>query len=211
MATEKKRALESLIFLVEKKSGEVKARTCANGSVQRNWMTKEDSTSPTVSIPALFSTAAIDAYEERDVATCDIPNAFIQTEQPKVDKDGQKFIMKIRGKLAELLVEIDPQTYEPFLIEENGQKIIYVRVLKAIYGMLQSALLFYNKLRKDLEDSGFEVNPYDPCVANKEVRGSQMTVVWHVDDMKISHKMPCLLYTSPSPRDGATSRMPSSA
>ena len=39
---EKKRALESLIFLVEKKSGEVKARTCANGSIQRNWMTKED-------------------------------------------------------------------------------------------------------------------------------------------------------------------------
>ena len=62
--------------------------------------------------------------------------------------------------------------------------------MKAIYGMLQSALLFCNKLRKDLEDSGFEVNPYDPCVANKEVRGTQMTVVWHVDDMKISHKMP---------------------
>ena len=68
------------------------------------------------------------------------------------------------------------------------QKVLYVKVLKAIYGMLQSALLFYNKLRKDLEDSGFEVNPYNPCVANKTVRGSQMTVVWHVDDMKISHK-----------------------
>ena len=27
----------------------------------------------------------------------------------------------------------------------------------------------------------------------------------------ITHGMPCLLYTSPSPRDGATSRMPSSA
>ena len=50
--------------------------------------------------------------------------------------------------------------------------------------------MFYNKLRKDLEDSGFVVNPYDPCVANKEVRGSQITVVWHVDDMKISHKQP---------------------
>ena len=56
--------------------------------------------------------------------------------------------------------------------------------------MLQLALLFYNKLRKDLKDSGFKVNPYNPCVANKTVRGSQMTVVWHVDDMKISHKMP---------------------
>ena len=35
---------------------------------------------------------------------------------------------------------------------------------------------------------GFEVNPYDPCVANKMINGLQMTVTWHVDDLKISHK-----------------------
>ena len=35
---------------------------------------------------------------------------------------------------------------------------------------------------------GFEVNPYDPCVANRDVNGSQCTVVWHVDDLKVSHK-----------------------
>ena len=127
-------------------------------------MSKEESSSPTVSIPALFMTAAIEAHEDRDVATCDIPNAFIQTEQTEYDKDGQRYIMKIRGKLAELLVEMEPEVYGPFLIQESGGKVLYVKVLKAIYGMLQSALLFYNKLRKDLEDSGFEVNPYDPCV-----------------------------------------------
>ena len=55
-------------------------------------------------------------------------------------------------------------------------------------GLLQSALLFYHKLRKELEDYGFEVNPYDPCVANKIINGSQMTVTWHVDDLKVSHK-----------------------
>ena len=70
--------------------------------------------------------------------------------------------MKIRGKLAALLVEMEPKVYGPFLIEESGGKILYVKVLKAIYGMLQSVLLFYNKLWKDLEDSGFKVNPYDP-------------------------------------------------
>ena len=52
-------------------------------------MSKEESMSPTVSTPALFMTAAIEAKEGRDVATCDIPNAFIQTEQAKTDKDGQ--------------------------------------------------------------------------------------------------------------------------
>ena len=35
---------------------------------------------------------------------------------------------------------------------------------------------------------GFEVNPCDPCAANKVVNGSQCAVVWHVDDLKVSHK-----------------------
>ena len=41
---------------------------------------------------------------------------------------------------------------------------------------------------KDLEGYGFVVNPYNPCVANKMVNGKQMTVSWHVDDLKSSHK-----------------------
>ena len=53
--------------------------------------------------------------------------------------------------------------------------------------MLRAALLFYKRLRKDLENMGFGVNPYDPCVANMMVNGAQCTVCWHVDDLKVSH------------------------
>ena len=66
--------------------------------------------------------------------------------------------------------------------------MLYVRLSKALYGMLRAALLFYKRLRSDLENMGFEVNPYDPCVANKMVNGSQITICWHVDDVKVSHK-----------------------
>ncbi len=34
---------------------------------------------------------------------------------------------------------------------------------------------------------GFEINPYDPCVANKMVNGSQTTIRWHIDELMISH------------------------
>ena len=37
---------------------------------------------------------------------------------------------------------------------------------------------------------GFKINPYDLCVANKTVNGTQMTVTWHVNDLKFSHKDP---------------------
>ena len=54
--------------------------------------------------------------------------------------------------------------------------------------MLKSALLFYKKLLTDLVAKGFTVNPYDPCMVTKMIRGKQMTVCWHMDDLKISHK-----------------------
>ena len=39
-----------------------------------------------------------------------------------------------------------------------------------------------------MEDFGFAVNSSDPWVANKMVNESQMTMTWHVDDLKMPHK-----------------------
>ena len=43
-------------------------------------------------------------------------------------------------------------------------------------------------MTKTLKEWGFEINPYDMCVANKHINGKQCTIVWYVDDLKISHK-----------------------
>jgi hypothetical protein len=63
-------------------------------------------------------------------------------------------------------------------------------MLKALYGMLISSILYYKKFRKDIESVRCEVNPYDICVANRQVNGKQQTVTWHVDDLKSSHVDP---------------------
>ncbi len=52
--------------------------------------------------------------------------------------------------------------------------ILFIEMQKAIYGLLRSALLFYKKLVANLESIGIKLNPCDPCVANKEVNGTQM-------------------------------------
>ena len=62
-----------------------------------------------------------------------------------------------------------------------------MRLQKALYGCLKSALLFYEKLTGDLESHGSERNPYYLCVMNKRVDGKQLNFTWHVDDLKISH------------------------
>jgi len=53
--------------------------------------------------------------------------------------------------------------------------------------MLMASLLYYKKFKNDIEEIGFVLNPYDPCVANRNVKGRQHTVVWHVEDLKSSH------------------------
>jgi len=184
---EKRRAMESLIFLTEKRDGTIKGRACANGSIQRTYIDKDDASSPTASTDAILLTGVIDAYEGRDVMTADIPNAFVQTE---VDPDDGVILMKIRGDMVDYLVEIDPLRYADYVTIENNKKILYMRMVKALYGMLKSSLLYYKRFRKDIEGIGFKVNPYDPCVANRTVNGKQHTVVWHVDDLKSSHVDP---------------------
>jgi hypothetical protein len=62
-------------------------------------------------------------------------------------------------------------------------KVLYVVMLKALYGMLQSALWFYTKFKKDIEQINFVLNPYEPCVANRMINGHQHTIKWHVDDI----------------------------
>jgi hypothetical protein len=51
---ERRNALSSLMFLTEKRDGEVKARTCANGNTQCQHIAKEEATAPNVTTEAIF-------------------------------------------------------------------------------------------------------------------------------------------------------------
>ena len=86
---ERASALKYLMYLKEKRDGRIKGRGCADGRPQRLHTTKMESSSPTASLAGLVMTCVIDAYERRDVATCDIPGAFLQAKLPPGDKKLQ--------------------------------------------------------------------------------------------------------------------------
>ena len=97
--------------------------------------------------------------------------------------------MMLCVKLVELLVKVDPKLYREYVITlKQGVPTLYVKLTKALYGILCIAMLFYNKLRSHLEEIGFEKNPHDPCLANMLINSSLMTVCWHIDDLMVSHK-----------------------
>ena len=117
----------------------------------------------------------------------DISNAFIQTKIPPNKYGEERLIMKIIGVLVDMLVKLDRETYRNHVVFENGRKVIYVVVLKSIYGILVAALLFYNKFHGDLQNIGFELNTYDPCVDSRIKVGKKHTVRFHVDGVMHSH------------------------
>jgi hypothetical protein len=177
---QKRGALESLMFLKEKRDGSIKGRACADGRKQCEAAVTGDATSPMVSLEAVLITATIDAFEERDVAIVDAPGAFLS-----VDMD-EEVIITIRGRLAELMVKAAPNIYRKYIaLDANNQSIIYMKLKNAMYGCLRSALLFYHKLVGDLESQGFGINPYDPCVANKMAAGKKFTLTLHVIDINM--------------------------
>jgi hypothetical protein len=170
---QKKQTLESHLFLKKKRDGTIKGRTVAGGNRQRLYIHKDDAKSPTVATESVLLTAIIDAFERRDVAVVDIPNAFIQT---RIDKVDDMAIIRIRGELVDMLVEIAPDTYKPYVsVNHKGLKTLIVRYHNAIYGTMVASIQYYRKFTKSLLE-GFSLNPYDPCVANKTINRHQMSI-----------------------------------
>jgi Reverse transcriptase (RNA-dependent DNA polymerase) len=183
---QRKTVLESHMFLKQKRDGKIKGRTVAGGNKQRDYISKEDASSPTVTTESVLLSCIIDAQEGRDVAVIDIPNAFIQT---RIEDEGDMAIIKLRGVLVDILVTIAPDVYKSYAsTDRKGIRQLVVRCKNALYGTMVASLLFYRKFTKSLTGIGFELNPYDPCVANKMIEGKQMTICFHVDDCKLSHR-----------------------
>ena len=88
---ERKRALCAINLIKLKRCGKVKDRTCADGSVQREYIAKEDLLSPTILLQALFAMWIIDSIEGRKVQTFDVPGAHLYAEIPEEDYVFMKF------------------------------------------------------------------------------------------------------------------------
>ena len=117
----------------------------------------------------------IDAIERRTVATVDIPGVFMHSNLV-----GETTYMIIENEMAEILVNIAPSIYKKIFT-------CHVKLKKALYGTLRAALLFWRNFTELLKSWKFIINPYNACVANKIIDGTQCKIIWHVDDVKISH------------------------
>ncbi len=126
------------------------------GNNQRNYITKEDVSSPTVTAKAVMLAYVIDAQEDRDIAVADIPNVFVQTVVNKEDAD-HRVIVHIRGPVVDVLVLIAPDVYGPYVsTNKSGQKVLIVECLNAVYEMMVASLLYYKEFCEEPYQAWFQ-------------------------------------------------------
>jgi hypothetical protein len=180
------------MFLKQKQDGKFNGRTLAGGNRQRNSISKEGASLPTVATESALLLCIVDTKEEWDVAVVDIPNAFFQY----VENEKDMAFIKIRGILVYILVEIAPDVHKSYVSKDkNGNKQLLVLCHKYLYGTMVASLLYYQKFVNSLMDIDFVINPYDPCIANKKIEGKQMTICFHVDECKLSHCKTKVMYS----------------
>ena len=112
----------------------------------------------------------------------DILGAYFHTETYK------GVIVFMEGALSEIVVKVASKIYWKYdIMSIKGKTLLYVQIQKTLYGQLCINLLFYMNLVNYLKAHLFQINPYGPYVTNNIINNNQMTVVWHVDFLKVSH------------------------
>ena len=100
---------------------------------------------------SIFKTIVIDAYEEHDIATFDIPGAYLHAKMP-ADKN---VILKLRSRFVDIMCDIKEE-YRKYVIYDKVQKVLYLRVLREIYGCIESALQWYNLYTRKFKYEGYK-------------------------------------------------------
>ena len=96
----------------------------------------------------------------RDVVTADMSGAYLHAYTDDYT------LLKLEGEAVDIMCRVNKE-YEKSVCYENGNKVLYLRLLKALCGCVKSALLWYELFSTTLKDLGFELYPYDESVTNK--------------------------------------------
>jgi hypothetical protein len=153
-----------------------KARIVFDGSKQPSPEHHHINASPTVDITSVMTLISIAAATDANIFAMDVKGAFLKvTRKP----DDTPIYMRIAPEVAEILTNIRPE-YTAY-VNKNG--CIYVRIKKAIYGMVESPKLFYDDIAINLRRNGYIQLHADKCVFKKEDKnGTTFLAIW-VDDI----------------------------
>ena len=78
-------------FIKQKICGNIKSRTCTDESPRRDYISREEATSPTISLERLFVSLMIDIHKGRAVQNFDISGTYLHDQLIEDKKFSMKF------------------------------------------------------------------------------------------------------------------------
>ena len=87
------------------------------------------------------------AFEEKKIATANVQAAYLHADMDNF------VVIKLQGPIVDILCEMKPE-YLKFVVLENGKKTLYMQLMKALYGCIKSALLWYELFTGELREMG---------------------------------------------------------
>jgi len=181
---QRKSIIPSKLFLRDKYAPDgtfekLKSRLVGGGHRQdRTLYEDHERSSPTLSTTGVFTIAGIAAKRGWSRATIDIGTAYLNAKL----SDKHQIYMRIAPKLSDMLCKIDPM-YRDFRCEDGS---IVVQLLRALYGLVESSVLWYDELACTLTENGYAVNSFERCIFTKEERGKIISVIGvFVDDLMV--------------------------
>ena len=164
--------IPSMLFMKQKSTGVMKARVVGGGHMQIP-KPYQETTSPTVSTDSLFACLAIATERNMEVSTGDVETAFLKAD----NYDDQ--LMRIGPRESQYFIKAFPLLKKH--LDHRGTLV--VRIKKALYGLVQSARLWYLHLASSLKGLGYTATLEDKCVFSKNVKGELSFILIHVDDL----------------------------
>ena len=131
---QKRKSLNALPALKEKRCGKLKGRACVGGRKQRARKSKVESASPAVNADSVTLTSLVDACEGRDVAVADAPGACLNAN---VDEFT---LLKMVDEQVDVMCRTNEKCTK-CVSTEKEKKVLFLMLSKALRQCAQSALL----------------------------------------------------------------------
>ena len=130
----------------------LRGRWVGGGHRQKRGEILTERAAPTARATTHNLVMGIAAFDGRQLRVGDIPSAYLQVEH--VPANGRTVYIIADRYITEIIVTAMPE-YKS-LVRSNGTMILKVK--KAMYGLLESAWLWYKELEKQLVSIGYHVS-----------------------------------------------------
>ena len=175
---QRKESITSFLFGKRKLSGELKGRMVENGKQLQKRPEYQNLFSPTSNPLTTMTHLTVASHQRRKhVFSVDFPGAYLKVDRSKHNMPVE--FTRITGQLAKLFI-----AEEPSLAEYMIDGTIYFELIKSVYGLTESAALWYKELRDMLIGLGYIQQVVDPCLFIHPTLKSSINI--HVDDCLVT-------------------------